>query len=43
MVFKYSTGEEAKAGDRIKFHREPGEVAFVAMDSADHPDADWYI
>jgi hypothetical protein len=43
MVFKYLTGEEAKAGDRIKYHSELGEVEFVAMNPADHPDADWYI
>ncbi len=42
-IFKYETGEEAMAGDRIRYHGEPGEVEFVAMNASDHPDADWYI
>jgi hypothetical protein len=44
MPFKYHSGEEIKPGDRILFHREPGEVEFVADPSDPLSDPhDWYI
>jgi hypothetical protein len=33
MLFKYSSGEKAKAGDRIKNHGEPGEVEFLVSEA----------
>ena len=44
MPFKYQSGEQIRAGDRVLLHGEPGEVEFVA-DPADplSDPHDWYI
>jgi hypothetical protein len=44
MPFKYQSGEEIRAGDRVLLHGEPGEVELVA-DPADplSDPHDWYI
>ncbi len=41
MSFKYQSGEEVRAGDRIVYADDPGEVEFIA-DSTTAPD-DWYV
>jgi len=41
MPFRYQTGEEIRSGYQVLFHREPGEVDFVA-DSQKSPH-DWYV
>jgi hypothetical protein len=43
MLFKYSSGEKAKAGDRIKNHGEPGEVEFLVSEPTGDPARDWYL
>jgi hypothetical protein len=40
--FKYMTGEEIQKGDRILFHRAPGQIEFIAIVGGD-PDLDWYV
>jgi len=30
MPLFYGSGEEVKAGDRVLYHNEPGEIEFVA-------------
>ena len=42
MTLKYQSGEEIKKGDRVLFHRESAEVAFVAYEPGD-PETDWYV
>ena len=41
MPFFYRSGEEIRAGDRVRLRGEPGEVEFVA-DPVHHPE-DWYV
>jgi hypothetical protein len=37
----YQTGEDVRAGDRIRYHGEPGHVEFVATEKdGEH---DWYV
>ena len=43
MKFTYSTGQEARTGDRIKYHGEMGTVEFVALGETNDPNIDWYI
>ncbi len=42
MTLKYQSGEEIKKGDRVLFHGESAEVAFVTYDPSD-PETDWYV
>jgi hypothetical protein len=42
-MFKYPSGEEIQAGDRILFHREPGEVQFVVTEKTGAAAKDWHI
>jgi hypothetical protein len=39
----YLSGEEVKAGDRIRYHGEPGEVEFVVSEKTGDPHQDWYV
>jgi hypothetical protein len=41
MPFRYQSGEEVLAGDKIRYAGEVGTVEFVT--SADHPEHAWYI
>ncbi|HEY2119636.1 MAG TPA: hypothetical protein VGH37_10670 [Candidatus Acidoferrum sp.] len=41
-LFQYQTGEEIRKGDRVLFHREPGQIELVAVDEND-AEASWYI
>jgi hypothetical protein len=43
MSFYYQSGEEAKVGDRVKHHGEPGQVELVATELTGSPETDWYI
>ena len=42
MILKYQSGEEIKKGDRVLFHREPGEIELVASQPGD-AETEWYI
>jgi hypothetical protein len=41
MILKYQSGEEIKKGDRVLFHREPGQIELVALELGD-PETDWF-
>ena len=41
MQFKYRSGEEIQAGDRILYNYEPGKIDFVT--TLEDPDSAWYI
>ncbi|HEV2490123.1 MAG TPA: hypothetical protein VGT03_09970 [Candidatus Acidoferrales bacterium] len=44
MPFFYQSGEEIKKGDRILYHREPGQVELVADDPNDaDPEVKWHM
>jgi hypothetical protein len=43
MPFTYRSGEEIKAGDRVLFHGEPGEIEFVAAALSGDAAMDWYV
>jgi len=43
MSLKYQTGEEIQKGDRVLFHREPGEIEFVVDSLVGDPATDWYF
>ena len=43
MKFTYPTRQEARDGDRIKYHGEVGKVEFVALGGADDPNIIWYV
>ena len=43
MIFKYLSGEEVRAGDRITYDGEPGEVEFLAAEITGNPETDWYV
>jgi hypothetical protein len=42
VILKYQSGQDIRRGDRVRFHREPAEVEFVATDSND-PETGWYV
>ena len=42
MVLNYLSGEEIRKGDRVRFHGEPGQIEFVAIDP-DDPELGWYV
>ena len=42
MRAKYLAGELIKAGDRIRYHGDPGFVDFVATERCGDPDIDWF-
>lgn len=41
-ILEYQSGEEIKAGDRVRFHGNTAEIEFVAWD-ADDPGTGWYV
>ena len=41
--FNYQSGEEIRAGDKITFHREPGEVEFTVSGKSGDAAMDWYV
>ena len=43
MVLKYRSGEEIQKGDRVLFHRGPGQIELVAVELTGHPENDWHI
>jgi hypothetical protein len=43
MPFTYRSGDQVKRGDRVLFHGEPGEIAFVADPLISDPDTHWYV
>jgi hypothetical protein len=42
MTLKYPSGEEIRKGDRVLFHRGPGQVELVA-EALGKPETDWYV
>ena len=42
MVLNYLSGEEIRKGDRVRFHGEPGQIEFVAIDAND-PELGCYV
>ena len=43
MPFLYPSREEIKAGDRVTYHGEPGEIEFVADKVIGDSAIDWYV
>ena len=43
MPFHYQSGEEIKAGDRVTYHGEPGEIEFVADKIVGDAAIDWHV
>ena len=43
MSFKYSSGEEAKDGDCIKYPGKTDEVEFCVSGPTGYPARDWYL
>jgi hypothetical protein len=43
MALVYESGEEIRKGDRIDYHREPGEVEFIVQNKSGDPTMDWYL
>lgn len=43
MQFTYTSGEEIRQGDHVRYHGEPGEVAFVVSGATGEPIHDWYL
>jgi len=41
--FTYKTGEEIRAGDRVKLHGHGGQVEFVVTVPTGDPAMDWYV
>jgi hypothetical protein len=41
--FTYQSGDEVRAGDRILYHGQPGEVEFVVATKSGDPALDWYL
>jgi hypothetical protein len=42
LIFRYQSGEEIRKGDRVLFHREPGQIEFV-VSSLGNPETDWFM
>ena len=42
-VLTYLSGEDIRAGDRIRFHGDAGHVEFVVTEKTGDPGQDWYI
>jgi len=43
MALFYMSGEEIKKGDKVRFHREPGEIEVVADPEIADPESDWFV
>lgn len=42
-TFRYQSGEEIKAGDRILYGGKPGEVEFVVTAATGEPSRNWFL
>jgi hypothetical protein len=42
-MFKYQSGEEITARDRITYHGESGEVEFIVTEKTGDAAMDWYL
>jgi hypothetical protein len=42
MTLKYSSGEEIRKSDLVRFHGEPARVGFVAV-SGSGPETEWHV
>jgi hypothetical protein len=42
-TFRYQSGEEIQARDRITYHGELGEVEFIVTDKTGDAAMDWYL
>jgi hypothetical protein len=42
-IYRYTSGEEVRDGDHIRYNGEPGEVRFVIFDKTGDSAADWYV
>jgi hypothetical protein len=42
-VYRYQSGQEVSAGDRVIYHGEPGEIEFVVSEAVGDPALDWYF
>jgi hypothetical protein len=42
LIFRYQSGEEIRKGDRVLFHREPGQIELV-VSSLGNPETDWFM
>ncbi|HEX9982477.1 MAG TPA: hypothetical protein VGF69_04365 [Thermoanaerobaculia bacterium] len=40
---RYLSGDEARAGDRIRLHGEAGIVEFIVSEKVGDPELDWYL
>lgn len=40
---RYLSGDEVRAGDRIRFHGEDGTVEFVVLERVGDPTLDWHL
>ncbi len=40
---RYTSGEDAKSGDVVRYHGELGRVEFVVFDRIGDPARDWYL
>jgi hypothetical protein len=43
LILKYQSGQEIRKGDRILFHREPGEIELVVVELTGDPQNDWHM
>ena len=43
MRLTYVCGNELLAGDRVKYHGEPGYVSFVVTEKTGDPSLDWFV
>jgi hypothetical protein len=43
VPFKYRTGEEVMAGDRVRLSNETGVIEFVADPAVNEPKTAWYV
>ena len=42
-TFAYTSGEDVREGDRIRYHGEIGTVEFVAAEKVGNPSRDWFV
>lgn len=42
-TLRYTSGDEIKEGDRIRYHGELGRVDFIVIHRVGDPARDWYV
>jgi hypothetical protein len=42
-TFAYTSGEDVREGDHIRYHGEIGSVEFVAAEKVGNPSLDWFV